>query len=467
MNPKTNLRQFCRCSAVALVVLLVTFAAGRSAWALNVQLLRPSTGHAQGFHLFTSETLPKYLFAAGINVNLDNHPFEQAPVGTTSRTSGLVDRFVTADFLLSYGVLDWLTLNLDMPLNIFHDIAPTPTSGRDQGGGDPGDLLFNAKFRIFDAAQTAPHLGLALVPFVTAPTGEQNIFFGDSSITGGAVVVGDAQWKSNRFYLNVGARFRETETIANLTVKHEFLFGGGFQRPIVKSWGLNVIAEVFGSTTMTGNFFAEDISTPIEGMLLLQKKWLENRRLITHIGGGAGLTNGYGAPNIRAILGVSYAWDLSPEEKPVPAPTVREEVITTNKIHFAYNRAEILPSSYPVLDEIVQTIQSRPSILKVRVEGHTDSHGTDEYNQRLSERRAQAVMSYLTSHGVPADKLSSLGMGESKPIADNATKAGRAENRRVEFHLQVSEGSKVKVKESEKAAPTYEEGDRGSSRPSR
>jgi outer membrane protein OmpA-like peptidoglycan-associated protein len=463
MNLKAGLKQLLGCAAVLLTSF---FAAERSAQALNVQLLRPSTGHSQGFHLYTSETLPKYLFAAGLNVNLANHPLEQVPVGTTSRTSGLVDRFVTADFLLSYGALDWLTFNLGMPLNIYHDIAPTPASSRDQGGGDPGDLIVNAKIRIFDAQETRPHLGLALVPFVTAPTGEKGIFFGDSSVTGGMVVVGDAQWKANRFYLNVGGRFRETETIANLTVKHEFLFGGGFQRPLVKSWDLNVIAEIFGSTTMTGNFVAEDISTPIEGMLIIQKKWLENRRLITHIGGGAGITNGYGAPNIRAIVGVSYAWDLSPGEKPVAA-AIREEVITTSKIHFAYNRAEILPTSFPVLDEIVRTIKSRPEIQSVRVEGHTDSHGTDAYNQRLSERRAQAVMQYLTKSGISAERLNAVGMGETKPVADNATTAGRAQNRRVEFHLKIAEGAKTKVHESQQKAPTYEEGDPGARRRSR
>lgn len=447
--------------AAFLAVLLLVRA--EPAEALNVQLLRPSTGHVQGFHLFTSETLPKYRFAAGLNLNLDNHPFEQVPVGTTIRTTGLVDRFVTADLLLSYGALDWLTFNLGMPVNVYHDIAPTPTSPRDRGGGDPGDLMLNAKIRIFDAEKTGPHLGLAVVPFVTLPTGKQSIFFGDKSVTGGAVVVGDAQWKSNRFYLNLGARFRKTETIANLSVKNEFLFGGGFQRPIVKKWDFNVIAEIFGSTTMSKNFVVQDISTPLEGMIVLQKKWLENRNLITHIGGGAGLSNGYGAPNIRAIMGISYAWDFKKEERSVPV-AVREEVITTNKIHFAYNRAEILPASFAVLEEIVRTIKSRPEIQQVRVEGHTDSHGTDVYNQKLSERRAQTVAQYLTSHGIPADRVSAVGMGEVKPIADNATAAGRAQNRRVEFHLEIREGAKLHIKESQESSPTYEQGDPGEAR---
>ena len=441
-------------------VLAVFLTALPKANALNVQLLRPSTGHVQGFQLFTSETLPKYRLATGLSVNLAHHPFELLVSGTTTRTLGIVDRFVTADFLISYGLTDWWTLSVDMPLNIYHDIAPTFITTRDRGGGDVGDLGVNMKFQIFDANETSTGLGLAFVPFVTVPTGRQSIFFGDENVTGGGILVGDAQWKSNRFYLNVGGRFREREQITSLIVKNELLYGLGFQRPIVKDWDFNIILEVFGSTNFR-KFATENISSPIEGLAILQKKWGENRRLITHLGGGFGITNGYGVPTWRAILGVSYAWDLKPAPK-----AVREEVITTNKIHFAFDKADIKPSSYPVIDEIIRTIQSK-NVVAVRVEGHTDSYGTDAYNQKLSERRANAVMGYLTGHGIPAEKASAVGMGESRPVADNATKAGRAQNRRVEFHLQIPEGSRVKVRESSQEAPTYEQGDPGGAGESR
>lgn len=436
-------------STAVVIVLSVS-----QAWALNVQLLRPSTGHVQGFQLFTSETLPKYKLATGLILNLAHHPLELTVAGTTTRTLGVVDRFATADFLLSYGLTDWWSISLDMPVNIYHDIAPTFIATRDRGGGDAGDLALNMKFQLFDANKTSTGLGLAIVPFVTLPTGRQSIFFGDENLTGGAVLVGDAQWKSNRFYLNVGGRFREREQITNLIVKNELTYGLGFQRPIVKDWDFNIILEVFGSTNFR-KFATENISSPVEGLAVLQKKWGENRNLITHAGAGFGITNGYGVPTWRAILGVSYAWDLKPA-----AP--REEVITTNKIHFAFDRAEIKASSYPVIDEIIQTIQKKSAVAHVRVEGHTDSYGSDAYNQKLSERRAQAVRSYLVSHGIAADVVSAEGLGESRPVADNTTKEGRAQNRRVEFHLTIQEGSRVKVRESNQTAPTYQDYDPGS-----
>jgi OOP family OmpA-OmpF porin len=113
------------------------------------------------------------------------------------------------------------------------------------------------------------------------------------------------------------------------------------------------------------------------------------------------------------------------------------------------------------LDEIGRNIDQRRDVERVRVEGHTDSYGSDAYNQKLSERRAASVEKYMIKKGVPADKIHSVGHGERKPIADNATKEGRAKNRRVEFHLQIREGARLKVKPSEQTSPTYQINDPG------
>jgi len=78
---------------------------------------------------------------------------------------------------------------------------------------------------------------------------------------------------------------------------------------------------------------------------------------------------------------------------------------------------------------------SNPAVAQVRVVGHTDSKGTDAYNQSLSERRASSAAEYLINQGVSPQKITSQGKGESEPVADNETDAGRAQNRRVELHL--------------------------------
>lgn len=101
-------------------------------------------------------------------------------------------------------------------------------------------------------------------------------------------------------------------------------------------------------------------------------------------------------------------------------------------INFDTNSDVIKPESFAVLDKIVQTIKANPDWHFV-IEGHTDSVADDAYNKKLSERRALSVKAYLIKAGVPADRVETAGYGETMPIADNASEAGRAQNRRVEL----------------------------------
>jgi outer membrane protein OmpA-like peptidoglycan-associated protein len=87
------------------------------------------------------------------------------------------------------------------------------------------------------------------------------------------------------------------------------------------------------------------------------------------------------------------------------------------------------------LQQIAQMLQENPA-LKLRVEGHTDNQGAAAANQALSDKRAQAVVAWLTAHGVTASRLVAKGYGASKPVADNTTEDGRAKNRRVELAKQ-------------------------------
>ncbi|MCB9556721.1 MAG: OmpA family protein [Deltaproteobacteria bacterium] len=102
------------------------------------------------------------------------------------------------------------------------------------------------------------------------------------------------------------------------------------------------------------------------------------------------------------------------------------------KIFFATARTRILSRSFQLLNEVAQALKDNAT-LHVRIEGHTDSRGADRYNQRLSEGRANSVRLYLIRRGIDAARLGAVGFGESKPIASNRTRAGRAMNRRVEF----------------------------------
>ena len=104
--------------------------------------------------------------------------------------------------------------------------------------------------------------------------------------------------------------------------------------------------------------------------------------------------------------------------------------VTLRGVSFEFNSEVLTADSRTPLNEVARELKEHPR-LKVELEGHSDSVGADTYNLKLSQRRADAVRDYLISQGVSASQLTSRGYGESKPVGDNKTEEGRAENRRV------------------------------------
>jgi outer membrane protein OmpA-like peptidoglycan-associated protein len=126
--------------------------------------------------------------------------------------------------------------------------------------------------------------------------------------------------------------------------------------------------------------------------------------------------------------------DGCPDERPSQVRVTREQIEINEKIQFEVAKSRILPVSYGILNQVAQVMRDYPSI-SIRVEGHTDSDGSDAYNLKLSQQRAAAVLEYLVAQGLDPGRIGSVGLGETKPIDTNRTADGRANNRRVEFHI--------------------------------
>jgi outer membrane protein OmpA-like peptidoglycan-associated protein len=115
----------------------------------------------------------------------------------------------------------------------------------------------------------------------------------------------------------------------------------------------------------------------------------------------------------------------------------RGVVITlSGSVLFVTNKSELLPGAQIKLNQVADALTQQDSESKIVVEGYTDSQGTASYNQDLSQRRAQSVRDYLVARGIAADRVTSQGYGLNRPVADNATAEGRANNRRVEIVVQ-------------------------------
>jgi outer membrane protein OmpA-like peptidoglycan-associated protein len=117
----------------------------------------------------------------------------------------------------------------------------------------------------------------------------------------------------------------------------------------------------------------------------------------------------------------------------------RGMVITlSGSVLFASGKAELLPAAQAKLNEVATALTNQDPDAKIVIEGHTDSRGSADLNQRLSQQRAEAVRNYLVSRGIASERVTAMGLGSAQSIADNASAEGRANNRRVEIVVRPS-----------------------------
>ena len=120
----------------------------------------------------------------------------------------------------------------------------------------------------------------------------------------------------------------------------------------------------------------------------------------------------------------------------VGCPIAGEVVFSLPGVNFEFNSAELTNEAKDRLTAGIDTVKNLAGTIAVSIEGHTDSIGSEEYNQALSLRRAESVVDYLVSQGANGNRLTAVGMGELHPVANNDTDSGRAANRRVDFVIQ-------------------------------
>jgi OOP family OmpA-OmpF porin len=147
------------------------------------------------------------------------------------------------------------------------------------------------------------------------------------------------------------------------------------------------------------------------------------------------------APAPAPVAAPAPAPVAAPAPAPAPAPAVASKVTYAADAFFDFDKAVLKPEGKAKLDDLVGKVKGINLEVIIAV-GHTDSVGTDAYNQKLSVRRSEAVKAYLVSKGIEKSRVYTEGKGEKQPVADNKTKEGRSKNRRVEIEVVGTRSSK-------------------------
>ena len=212
--------------------------------------------------------------------------------------------------------------------------------------------------------------------------------------------------------------------------------GGGFVTgPLFRDLGVRAELRGVFDDFQEGQFdyrFAVGVTLPLAAEVVTHWKEIETVRVV-EVARDTGLYDADGD-------GVVDNFDRCPE---TPAGTrvdgngcTLPEILKLEGVTFEFDKATLTANAKTVLDELVVPLMNRYPDMIVEVAGHTDSKGSDSYNQRLSDQRARSVVDYLTLKGVELHRMTARGYGESAPVADNATDAGRELNRRVELRVK-------------------------------
>ena len=506
--------------------------------------------------------------AFGLYFNYAYQPlaFTQRPSG---KTINVIKDLVGMDAMAALGFFDVLELGVAMPVGLYQrsDAGPGTAFQGKLSATAVGDLRIVPKWRFYHDPDRG---GLALAVVVTAPTGKASSMQGNRALTLEPKVAFD--WRFNQrirmglnlgyIVRNMGSLVKGQQKLANVDVGNELTYGAALELTAVLNH-LSFIGEVFGKMAADTKSALNVETVPLEG--LIGPRWHIGRGHALTAAAGMGLTDGYGSPTARVVLGYTYSpprdtdgdgcydvddpcpldpedvdgfedsdccpdadndkdgicdpwvadkrladkykatcrgrdqcpdipedfdgfededgcpdpdndkdkicdpWvmekgladkyktecqgrdqcpmipenyngyqddDGCPDQLPEPpkAKIEGKKIIILEPVLFYFDKTVIKPESSPVLNAVVKVLNDNPQIRKIRIEGHTDSSGSDAYNMELSSGRAKAIYTYLIEHGIAPDRLTYQQFGKRRLLVyPEKGPTDTQKNRRVEF----------------------------------
>ncbi len=412
---------------------------------VETQNFHPTTSGLDFVTVQSSETLSPGFINIGffLNYAVNSLPYFDNP--DTQNRQHFNDTLLSSDINFGVGLLPNWDMGVSLPVMNHQHIKEEGFHGQYSQPGNT-EVRFNTKVRLFgdDAG------GIATILSVNLNRLQDNPYLGkDAKPTYNIELAGDTSYNKVALGLNLGYRMRspgekisvdnpidplDDQIIASTAASYHF-----------PKADTKVIFEIFsawpGKSVNNNTNRAMSASEALLGL-----KYDVRHNVALNAGLGSELQHGLSSPDWRFYAGLN--WVIGPSKKPkeelqpvlLPPPTRPDEPKEQFVVHdilFEFDSANLVSKgSFTSLRKLAGHLTQNGKFRKVVVEGHTDSIGTDAYNEDLSHRRALTIKTWLTKQfGISSEKIVAVGKGESEPIADNGNYQGRQLNRRVVFKI--------------------------------
>ena len=406
------------------------------------QHFNPSATGLDFVTVHSSKTLSRGIINLGIFMNyaLNGLPELSLEEHEEYQNQGLLrNELVSTDINIGVGVAYWLDLGINIPLTNYQGVYVNNSRVQFKRNGI-NDIRLTSKFRLLGKKR----VGLALITSANFNQVKDNPFTGsETGPTYNAQLALDTRIKAFNLGLNAGYRQRNSgppvEGVPIVPFQDQFIASMAVSY-LIQAWDVLVITELFASEP-TNKWPASSKHLGLTREGLVGFKYLWNHNLAFNGGVGSAIQSSTSSPDLRFYFGVN--WAFRPVRKISHKPSFNVIVTNPKVQRYALRNIEFLSGSsnrvfsgsMKGLDKIMQNVKPR-DIRIIKIIGHTDSLGSQAFNQELSRKRARALGAYMIkNYGVPAKKVRVLGRGELDPIASNENYQGRQKNRRVEIEI--------------------------------
>lgn len=404
--------------------------------------------------------LYKHRFLLRASYDFINKPLIRLDAGRNTQTGIVVNDIHSITFGGAVMLSDRILFGLTVPFH-FASVNGAEVTVGDPDAWELGDIHWKFKFRL---TSDDSKVNFAVMPWGFFPTGrnsaQNNYLISDDSWGFGGMLLADTTFADTvTIYGNVGLSGANNAEFATIDRRFRIDTGvGGFVR--ITDW-LGFNAELINSYTLSS--ISRD-QNPIQIQVGLRGKF-GPVRAFAGTGMEAFRSSRSSDGSFQGGFKIPFGNRLDPEPKPEPEPTVIEKIqilkdnlSVRREINFETDKAVILEESYSELDSAAEVILKYIDYISlITIEGHTDSRGSQAHNQGLSERRAASCKKYLVDKGVPAEKLKSVGYGESRLKVEEVDAATLRINRRVEFKVEETIETEQKIEVIEYSDGTKEE----------